>query len=150
VTGHSLGGGAALQAARQDRRFAAVINLDGYPRDPDLRPFHQPALALTQAITPESDPRYIPRLTNVLRLSTATSYRLTVPGTAHLTFIDAPLYLPPVPSMVGSLGRTESPRVVASASLAFLDATLRHKPGDLASVLSAYGDLSVYRPGSDR
>ncbi|MBT2482962.1 hypothetical protein [Streptomyces sp. ISL-94] len=150
VTGHSLGGGAALQAARQDRRFAAVINLDGYPRDPDLLPFHQPALALTQAISPETDPRYIPRLTEVLNLSTATSYRLTIPGAAHLTFMDAPLYLPPVPSMVGSLGRTESPRVVAATTLAFLDTTLRHKPGDLAGVLSAYGDLSVYRPGNSR
>lgn len=146
VTGHSLGGGAALQAARQDRRFDAVINLDGYPRDPSLRPYHQPALALTQAITPDTDPRYIPRLTQVLKLSTATSYRLTIPGAAHLTFMDAPLYLPPVPSMVGSLGRTESPHVVAATTLAFLDTTLRHKPGDLAAVLSAYGNLSVYRP----
>ncbi|MFI2508657.1 alpha/beta hydrolase family protein [Streptomyces sp. NPDC018972] len=150
VTGHSLGGGAALQAARQDLRFDAVINLDGYPRDPDLRSFHQPALALTQAISPETDARYIPRLTKVLELSTATSYRLTIPGAAHLTFMDGPLYLPPVPSIVGSLGRTESPRVVAATTLAFLDTTLRHKPGDLAGVLSAYGDLSVYRPGNSR
>lgn len=150
VTGHSLGGGAALQAARQDRRFDAVINLDGYPRDPDLRPFHQPALVLTQAISPETDPRYLPRLTKVLKLSTATSYRLTIPGAAHLTFMDGPLYLPPVPSIVGSLGRAQSPHVVAATTLAFLDTTLRHEPGDLAGVLSAYGDLSVYRPGNSR
>ncbi|MGW0549985.1 alpha/beta hydrolase family protein [Streptomyces altiplanensis] len=146
VTGHSLGGGAALQAARQDRRFDAVINLDGYPRDPNLRPYHQPTLVLTQAITPDTDPRYIPRLTQVLKLSTATSYRLTIPGAAHLTFMDAPLYLPPVPSMVGSLDRTESPHVVTATTLAFLDTTLRHKPGDLAAVLSANGNLSIYRP----
>lgn len=146
ATGHSLGGAAALQAARQDSRFDAVIDLDGYPRDPAPTPFHQPALELTQAITPETDPRYIPRLTEVLELSTTTSYRLTIPGAAHLTFMDAPLYLPPVPSMVGSLGRTESPRVVASATLAFLDSTLRHKPGGLADVLSTYGDLSVHQP----
>ncbi|MET9463883.1 hypothetical protein ABZY44_03490 [Streptomyces sp. NPDC006544] len=147
VTGHSLGGGAALQAARQDRRFAAVIDLDGYPRDPERLPFPQPALALTQDIGAETDPRYIPRLTEVLELSTATSYRLTLPGAAHLSFMDAPLYLPPVPSIVGSLGRTESPRVVAATTLAFLDTTLRREPGDLDGVLSAYGDLSVYRPG---
>ncbi|MFF7445787.1 MULTISPECIES: alpha/beta hydrolase family protein [unclassified Streptomyces] len=146
VTGHSLGGGAALQAARQDPRFDAVINLDGYPRDPDPRPFHQPALALTQAIGPDTDARYIPRLIKVLRLSTATSYRLTIPGAAHLTFMDGPLYLPPVPSIVGSLGRADSVHVVTAATLAFLDTTLRHEPGDLAEVLSAYGDLSVHRP----
>ncbi|KOV97342.1 alpha/beta hydrolase family protein [Streptomyces sp. NRRL B-3648] len=146
VTGHSLGGAAALQAARQDRRFAAVVDLDGYPRDPDPDSFHQPVLGLTQAITRETDPRYIPRLTKVLKLSTGTSYRLTIPGAAHLTFMDAPLYLPPVPSMVGSLGRTEGPRLVAAATLAFLDSTLRHRQGDLAGVLSAYGDLSVHHP----
>lgn len=144
ATGQSLGGGAALQAARQDSRFAAVINMDGYPRDPDPRPFHQPALALTQAVGPQTDSRYIPRLTEILRLSTATSYRLTIPGAAHLTFTDAPLYLPPVPSIVGSLGRNESQHVVAATTLAFLNTTLRHAPGDLAGALSAYGGLSVY------
>ncbi|MEU2061235.1 hypothetical protein [Streptomyces sp. NPDC013455] len=150
VTGHSIGGGSALQAARQDRRFDAVIDLDGYPYDPTSRSLHQPALALTQEITPDTDPQYLPRLTRVLKLNTETSYRLTIPGAAHLTFMDGPLYLPPVPSITGSLGRTESQHVVAAATLAFLDSTLRHEPGDLAAVLSAYGDLSVHPPGGSR
>ncbi|WP_431042092.1 alpha/beta hydrolase family protein [Streptomyces sp. P1-3] len=150
AAGHSLGGGAALQAARQDRRFAAVIDLDGFPHDPAPRSFRQPVLALTQAIGPDTDPDYIPRLTRVLKLSTATSYRLTIPGAAHLTFTDAPLYMPPVPSLVGSLGRTKGPRVTAAVSAAFLDSTLRHGPDDLTSVLSAYGDLSVHRPDDNR
>ncbi|MFE9838248.1 alpha/beta hydrolase family protein [Streptomyces sp. NPDC005551] len=150
ATGHSMGGGAALQAARQDRRFDAVIDLDGYPHDPAPSSFDQPVLALTQAITEDTDPRYLPRLGKVLKLSTATSYRLTIPGAAHITFMDGPLYLPPVPSLVGSLGRTESQRVVAAASLAFLDSTLRHQPGDVTGALSAYGDLSVQRPGGGR
>ncbi|GFN01052.1 hypothetical protein Sfulv_58620 [Streptomyces fulvorobeus] len=58
------------------------------------------------------------------------------------------MYLPPVPSVVGSSGRTESPHVVAATTLAFLDTTLRHKPGDLAGVLSAYSDLSVFVGGT--
>ncbi|MFD0278626.1 alpha/beta hydrolase family protein [Kitasatospora sp. NPDC127111] len=150
VTGHSMGGAAALQAARQDRRFAAVIDLDGYPHGPTSPSLDRPTLALTQAITPGTDPRYLPRLTEVLDSATATSYRLTIPGAAHLTFMDGPLYLPPVPSIVGSLGRTESPRVVAAATLAFLDAVLRGEPGDLAGVLRAYGDLTVHHPGDGR
>lgn len=60
--------------------------------------------------------------------------------------MDGPLYLPPVPSIVGSLGRTDSPHVVAATTLAFLDTTLRRGPGDVAGVLSAYGSLSVHRP----
>ncbi|MFE6410825.1 alpha/beta hydrolase family protein [Streptomyces sp. NPDC057837] len=146
VTGHSMGGAAALQAARQDRRFDAVIDLDGYPHGPTSPSLHRPALALTQAITPGTDPHYMPRLTQALKHSTATSYRLTVPGAAHLTFMDGPLYLPPVPSITGSLGRTGSPHVVAETTLAFLDATLRRKPGDVASALSAHGSLSVHHP----
>ncbi|WP_407991685.1 alpha/beta hydrolase family protein [Kitasatospora sp. CMC57] len=146
VTGHSIGGAAALQAARQDRRFDAVIDLDGYPHGPTSPALRQPALALTQAITPATDPRYLPRLTEALGQSTATSYRLTIPGAAHLTFMDGTLYLPPVPSIVGTLGRTESPRVVAGATLTFLDAVLRDQPGDPARSLSAFGDLSVHHP----
>ncbi|MFF3208478.1 hypothetical protein [Streptomyces sp. NPDC002962] len=146
VTGHSMGGAAALQAARQDHRFDAVMDMDGYPHGPTSASLHQPTLALTQAITSGTDPHYLPRLTKALELSTATSYRLTIPGAAHLTFMDGPLYLPPVPSIVGSLGRTESPHIVAATTLAFLDTTLRHEPGDLADVLSAYGDLSVHHP----
>ncbi|MFJ7147212.1 hypothetical protein ACIQVT_03280 [Streptomyces sp. NPDC100445] len=150
ATGHSLGGAAALRAARQDGRFDAVIDLDGYPHGPASPSLHRPVLALTQAITPGTDPRYLPRLTEALRNNTATSYRLTVPGATHLTFMDGPLYLPPVPSIVGSLGRTESPHVVAATTLAFLDTTLRHGPGDLAGALSAYGDLRVHRPAGGR
>ncbi|GAA1236133.1 hypothetical protein GCM10009665_27910 [Kitasatospora nipponensis] len=158
VTGHSMGGAAALQAGRQDRRFDAVIDLDGFPHGPTSPALDQPTLALTEAITPASDPRYLPRLTEALRAGTATGYRLTIPGAAHLTFMDGPLYLPPVPSIVGTLGRTESPRIVAAATLAFLDATLRARPGDLAGglagdlvgVLPAYGRLSVYPPDGSR
>ncbi|WP_461029608.1 alpha/beta hydrolase family protein, partial [Streptomyces sparsus] len=149
VTGHSLGGGAALQAARQDRRFDAVINLDGFPHGPDPKPYPQPVLALTQDITADTDPDYLPRLTRVLARSTATSYRLTVPGAAHLTFTDAPLYLPPVPSIVGSQDRTAGPRITAAASLAFLDTTLRGKPDRLAETLPTYGDVTVNGPRSD-
>lgn len=150
VTGHSMGGAAALLAARRDHRFTAVINLDGYPRGPLSPLLDQPTLALTQAVTPATDPRYLPRLTEVLTRGTATNYRLTIPGAAHLTFTDGPLYLPPVPSIVGSLGRVESPRVVAAASLAFLDSVLRKGSGDLAGALSRYGELTVFRPGNGR
>ncbi|MEV4458962.1 hypothetical protein [Microbispora sp. NPDC049633] len=146
ATGHSIGGGAALQAAHQDSRFTAVINLDGYPHDPAPRPYHQPVLVLTHPVDPADNPAYIPRLARVLSLSTSESYRITVPGTAHLTFADAPLYMPPVPSVVGSLGRTGGLSVTTAATAAFLDATLRGEPGDLATTLRPYGELTVHRP----
>ncbi|MFI6596016.1 alpha/beta hydrolase family protein [Nonomuraea sp. NPDC050536] len=144
VTGHSIGGSAALQAARQDDRFTAVIDLDGYPHDPAPRPFRQPVLALTHDVRPGEQPDYLPHLSKVLDLSGSTAYRLTVPGSAHLTFTDAPLFLPPLPSLAGSLGRAGSLRVTAGATAAFLDATLRGKPGDLAKALSVYGRLTTH------
>ncbi|MER7339323.1 hypothetical protein ABT403_15970 [Streptomyces sp. NPDC000075] len=156
VAGHSMGGAAALQAARQDHRFAAVVDLDGFPHGPATPALDRPVLALTQEVTAGADPRYLPRLTEALDANTATSYRLTVPGAAHLTFTDGPLYLPPVPTIVGSLGRTRSPQVVAGATLAFLDAVLRGGwdghggPGDPAGALRAYGELSAHRPGGGR
>ncbi|WP_432075105.1 hypothetical protein [Streptomyces wuyuanensis] len=49
-------------------------------------------------------------------------------------------------SIVGSCGRTDGPRITAAASLAFLDTTLRGRPGDVSTVLDAHGDRSVYVP----
>ncbi|MFB7231609.1 alpha/beta hydrolase family protein [Streptomyces fimicarius] len=146
AAGHSLGGAAALRAARQDRRFDAVVDLDGFPHGPVGDRFEQPVLALTQEIGPGTDPDYLPRLTRVLELSDAAGYRLTVPGAAHLTFTDAPLFLPPVPGVIGSLGRTEGHRITAGATRSFLDATLRGTAVDLPAALSPYGEVTVHRP----
>lgn len=144
AAGHSLGGAAALLAARRDAGFAAAIDLDGAPHDADPQPLHRPVLALTQEIGPQTDPDYLPALEEVLDRDTAVSYRLTVPGSAHLTFTDAPLYLPPVPSLVGTLDRTDGPRLTAAACLAFLDAVLRDRPGDPAAALAPLGELTVH------
>jgi hypothetical protein len=105
-------------------------------------------LALTAGINPagrEEAERYATRLARVLELSAAPSYRLRVPGAAHLSFTDAPLFLPPVPSVTGSLGRAAGPAVTAAATAAFLDATLRGHSGALAADLARYGDLTVHR-----
>ncbi|TDC32518.1 hypothetical protein, partial [Micromonospora sp. KC213] len=145
ATGHSLGGAAAMRAAQQDSRFTAVIDLDG-GLNQDQGPLRQPVLALTHAIEEQSDADYIARLSEVLQQGAATSYRLTVPGSAHLTFTDAPLYLPPLPAVVGSVGRTESVRMTTETCATFLDATLRGRSVDLPGTLSRHGDLRVYHP----
>ncbi|MEU7575448.1 hypothetical protein [Micromonospora sp. NPDC049240] len=150
VTGHSVGGAAALLAARHDARFAAVIDIDGAPHDPHPQPFHQPVLALAHPVDPAVNPTYLPQLTHVLNLGTSTGYLLVVPGSAHLTFTDAPLFLPPVPSLVGTQSRTGALRMTLATTVAFLDATLRNAPGDLAARLKAYGELTVHRPDGRR
>ena len=81
-------------------------------------------------------------LARVLDLSASPSYRLTVPGAAHLTFTDAPLCLPP--ALLGTLGRSAGPATTTAATAAFLDATLRGRPGDLAAALARNGDPATF------
>jgi predicted dienelactone hydrolase len=145
ATGHSIGGAAAMRAAELDPRVTAVVNLDG-GLNPGQGPVRQPVLALTHEITDEAGEVYVARLSSVLDRGGATSYRLTVPGSAHLTFTDAPLFLPPVPSITGSLGGAGSVRVTAQTTAAFLDATLRGRPAGLPAELARHGDLHVHSP----
>jgi hypothetical protein len=59
---------------------------------------------------------FSPGLARVLDLSTSPSYRLTVPDAA----------------------------TTATATAAFLDATLRGRPGDLAAALARHGHLATF------
>ncbi|GAA3338629.1 hypothetical protein GCM10020358_53800 [Amorphoplanes nipponensis] len=147
VTGHSIGGAAALRAAEQDRRFSAVIDLDG-GLSPEQGALRQPVLALAHPARDRPDADYLAFVARVLQRGAATSYLLTVAGSAHLTFTDAPLFLPPVPALVGSLGRVESVRVTTEACAAFLDVTLRGRAVDLPAVLSRPGELRVFPPAA--
>ncbi|WP_246122656.1 alpha/beta hydrolase family protein [Pseudonocardia cypriaca] len=147
VVGMSAGVGGAFQAARTDGRFSAVLALDGRPYDGDPGPYDQPALALTNQFGLEDNPTYLPELGRMLERSTTTGYLLTIPGTAHPTFTDAPLWMPPLPSLVGSLGRTEGNRIITEVTMGFLDAELRDRPTDLPGLFSEHGELTVYGAG---
>ena len=59
--------------------------------------------------------------------------------------LDAPLYLPPVPAVVGSHGRAGSIRMTVDLTVAFLDRTLRGRPVDVSATLTTYGRLTEYR-----
>jgi dienelactone hydrolase len=147
VVGMSAGVGGAFQAARTDNRFAAVVALDGYPYDAHPGAYDQPVLALTHQGAMADNPRYPHALKRVLELSTTTGYSLVIPGTTHPTFSDAPLFWPPVPSLVGSLGRTEGNRIITELTIGFLDAELRDQPADLPRLFAKHGELSVYDAG---
>ncbi|MGW6422997.1 hypothetical protein ACWF82_10005 [Nocardia sp. NPDC055053] len=77
----------------------------------------------------------------LLAAAAEPSYRLTVPGAAHLGFTDAPLYLPPIPALLGTLKREESLRIPAEASRAYLDAELRGQGNGLTNTLAELGTL---------
>lgn len=128
VAGHSLGGAAALQAAVLDDRFRAVIDIDGLPRTARPGPHRPPLLALVAGHgtgSAEGDRRYAAAVEQVLQSSARPSFRLIVPRAAHLSFTDAALYLPPLPSLFGTADRRATIEVTQRATLAFLDTTLR-------------------------
>lgn len=126
TAGHSIGGAAAILAASRDARVNAVIDIDGLPRGgaPTV-----PVLALVAGEgtgSAESDARYDQALTEVL---SACGTRVVVPGAQHLSFTDAALFLPPLPSLIGSEGRTAAIEAASRETNAFLDAVFKGQQG---------------------
>jgi dienelactone hydrolase len=127
VAGHSIGGAAAIQAAAEEPgAFSAVIDLDGFPRNVDgpVR-LDAPLLVVVAGRgsgSAEGDREYVVERRRVLAAAGGTE--LVVDGAAHLSFTDAPLLLPPLPSLVGSGRRSDWPGVTARITRAFLDGDL--------------------------
>jgi len=146
AVGHSVGGAAAIQVAQQDPRVDAIINLDGLPRNVVPQRFPQPILAVVAGRgtgNEQSDVTYRRTLNDVLRNSAGSGFCLTVDGASHLSFTDAAMILPPLPSLIGSGGRRRGHDITSRASLIFLDAALRGNTGDITGPLSDLGDLHV-------
>ncbi|MEP6297839.1 MAG: dienelactone hydrolase family protein [Ilumatobacter sp.] len=146
AVGHSVGGAAAIQVAQQDPRVDAIINLDGLPRNVVPQRFPQPILAVVAGRgtgNERSDATYRRTLNDVLRNSDGGGFCLTVDGASHLSFTDAPMILPPLPSLIGSGGRRHAHDITSRATLLFLDATLRGNSDDITGPLSDLGDLDV-------
>lgn len=126
VAGHSRGAAAALMMLADEPRFDAAIHIDGglEPTMP-VQPYDQPVLSITSPISEADNPDYIPNLERVLDLGTGETTRIELAGAGHFSFTDAALYFPPLPSVLGTIGRTEGLRLTAEATTAFLDAQLR-------------------------
>lgn len=69
----------------------------------------------------DSDERYDAALTEVLA---TCGTRVVVQGAKHLSFTDAALFLPPLPSLIGSEGRTPGLEAATEETLMFLDRAL--------------------------
>lgn len=95
IFGHSIGGIAAGEAARTEKRFAAVANLDGLISAKPLmieRPaehLEQPFLYLGKPLSGKSG-----ALENFAQATTGGCYRVQLAGAAHMSFSDEPLWAP--------------------------------------------------------
>jgi predicted dienelactone hydrolase len=143
VAGHSRGAVAALAALAADPRFDAAVHIDG-GLEPTLMPgpFTQPVLSITSPISAADNPDYLPTLDAALALGPKDTYRIELEGAGHLSFTDAALSFPPVPSILGTVGRTAGLQRTADATMLFLDAVLRGEATDLPGQLAQFGTLT--------
>jgi predicted dienelactone hydrolase len=139
VAGHSRGAAAALMTVAADPRFAAAIHLDG-ALEPTLpmQPFDRPVLSMTSPVSAAENPGYIPTLERVLALGTGEVTRVELAGAGHYSFTDAALFFPPLPSLLGTVGRTEGLRLIGETTTAFLDDVLP-SDGSLRALVSPGG-----------
>ena len=126
AAGHSLGGAAAVEAARMDDRIRGVIDIDGMPRSPAGTDLGRPVVFL---VAGDSDPN--PEYETAVNgfLAHGDAERVTLDGVAHLGFVDAGLILAPLPTITGIRG-PEGPRLSAQATLALVDAVTSDAPLD--------------------
>lgn len=118
AAGHSLGGAAAVEAARLDDRIDGVVDIDGMPRSPAGTALGRPSVFL---VAGDSDPNApYDRAVEAL-LADGSAARVTLDGVAHAGFVDAALVIAPVPGITGSRG-AEGPRLAARATLIVLAA----------------------------
>ena len=136
AAGHSLGGAAALEAARTDPRIGGVIDIDGMPRSPAGTQLRRPLVFLV-AGDADPNPSYAAAVATYLQDGAAV--RVSVDGVAHLGFVDTGLLLAPVPGLTGLRG-PRGPRLAADVTAAVLAAVTDHAAPDTA-VLAQVGRL---------
>lgn len=124
VAGHSLGGAAAIEAAALDSRFAAVTDIDGLPRPQHPSQQYPPVQILVAGRGTGSDAGdqdYRATADTVVGFAAPASSIVDIDGAAHLSFTDAPLFLPPIPSLFGSMDGSEGAHRAAALTREFLD-----------------------------
>ncbi|GAB3606000.1 hypothetical protein GCM10027413_14090 [Conyzicola nivalis] len=139
AAGHSLGGAAALEAARLDDRIAGVVDIDGMPRSPDgAAPVRQPVLAVV-AGDADPNPEYDAALDSLL--ANGTGAVLELDGVAHFAMVDVGLMIAPLPGITGTRG-AHGPTAAAQATLRLIEAVTTGTALD-ADSLAELGGVST-------
>lgn len=141
VLGHSTGGGTALESCGQDGRCQAALALDGW-----IQPVSAEILAsgLSRPVMFISSSEWLgpdnaAKGMALYQQTTAASYLLTIPGTAHFDYSDLP-QLSPLMQTIGLAGSLPGREVIAMINrytLAFFDTYLKNQPSPLL-------DQSIY------
>jgi dienelactone hydrolase len=151
--GHSRGGATSFQAAKEDQRVKAVIDLDGTLLGSVARQGLAKPLALilsgdflTQQreleAAPKDDPRrrVLDAYDSVFR-SGSPGYRVILPSTTHMSFSDVgwlPFMSDSYKATLGAIDRTRALRVSEDYIEAFFDQHLKGKPSPLMTAPSTH------------
>jgi dienelactone hydrolase len=152
LLGFSFGGAIALKTCREDRRFKAVMNMDGWIFDASsgyrggvtyfLVSSGSPSPGLSDVTAADPVRRYTSQFTvadeaHQLEVLRHGGYALNVGGADHLNFTDVPLYAP-LHRLGGrrhDAGRMA--RVVRAYAVAFFEQELAGKPSPLLAATNS-------------
>ena len=146
LLGHSRGGATSFQAAKEDQRVKAVVDLDGTLIGNVAQEGLGKPLALILSgdfleqqreleATPKDDPRR--RVLDAYDLvfrSGSPGYRVILPSTTHMSFSDVgwlPFMSDAYTATLGAIERTRALRVAEDYIEAFFDQHLKEKPSEL-------------------
>jgi hypothetical protein len=140
VAGHSLGGIAASEACKADRRFKACLNFDGlqkggpFSMEETAIPPLQPFLFLTKEAELHT------RLVESFE-STTESYWVVIHGALHESFTDGPQLRDLLSPFSPKTDQLMS--LIQGYTIAFLDQTLKGQPSEVLSTTADHGRVSV-------
>jgi predicted dienelactone hydrolase len=151
--GHSRGGATSFQAAKEDQRVKAAVDLDGTLIGSVAQQGLAKPLALilsgdflTQQRELEAAPKDDPRRRvldayDLVFRSGSPGYRVILPSTTHMSFSDVgwlPFMSDSYKATLGAIDRTRALRVSADYIEAFFDQHLKGKPSPLMTAPSTH------------
>lgn len=145
--GHSIGGAAAIGAARQDKRVRASIDMDGAPFGDSLKGAIAPVLVLrSHPLYSDADLQKRGRTREQMEKAGAEARRvwsdfksksndtplliLSVQGTGHFSFTDSPFVMPDAITRFGGkiIAPERGAQIVSTCLLDFFDGELQKRP----------------------
>ena len=135
VAGHSYGGGTSIMVSYLDPRVKATLVLDSWmnplPQKIIENGIQQPLIYIGRPKWTDSDyPTNTDLVAKIMDNTKGANYYLTINGTLHLNYCDAPLFSPLAKYFldIGKMNGIKSVNLINNISLQFFDQHLKSEP----------------------